>query len=300
MPLRVHFNLVKADGQATSATFQAHLEAAVKAAPEDARAGYAPGEDRPLPRHKVCAAWLHCLRATLGEIAQGTTGLFPGQKPVSYSIVGKWRTEPAFRALIEKAQAEMVEALVSAYERGWDHASYAQKDDEAFEGFRAELRIFSEQIREQVILRAEQAAERAEKGAKKEEAALLADTKTRRSQGEHIDNESLNQRFEILATAKHRRGLEYVQLHDDFIKDRGGEDLKRLRRAAREAFPTERLLTTLVESSKGLFNEAKARGDWYTAERAFNYLHEYTVQNLAKLQAKQAPKKGTKGRKPKS
>jgi hypothetical protein len=83
--------------------------------------------ERPMSRQKIAAAYFHCLKLSLAEIAKGATGVtrrmrtrLSGEerpfKSVSYGMLGEWRSELEFNALVERAKAEMIGALKGAYD----------------------------------------------------------------------------------------------------------------------------------------------------------------------------------------
>jgi len=123
--------------QPTSPLFQRRLEAAVRAVPENPREGHAPPEKRPMPRNKVAAAFLHCLRLSGPDIAK-VAGKITG-KAVGYGLLRVWLTEEPFRALVAVARMQILEDLKKAY-------SNCSQDREAFNGLRRELLVFSEVI----------------------------------------------------------------------------------------------------------------------------------------------------------
>jgi hypothetical protein len=119
-------NLIKpGKGQATSPLFQKRLQSALLATPEDPRAGHGPSDKRPMPRAKVAAAWLSCLRLSGAEIARTAEALVGS--PVIYGSFRNWRTEAEFEALESEAAIQLVDDFVAAYKKCWRdrHACYA-------------------------------------------------------------------------------------------------------------------------------------------------------------------------------
>ncbi len=248
--------------------FQEKLDAALRAVPENPRLGHAPAEPRPMPRQKVAAAWLHCLRMSapqkkLARVAGDLTGT-----SVSCSLLRKWRTESAFQALIASAQAEIIEALTNVYESGWDHNSW--DDEEAFVRFRAELRIFSDWVRVQVGIHAKQMAERAENAVRDACKLPPAEVPTN---------------IEALSIGANRRAHEWTVLVTDFYKDQGGPEWERFRRQLREQVP----LTRLVDKFKEIFAAAEKEQNWRWAHDAFTPVAAlataYAQQRDAQIQA---------------
>ena len=109
--------------------FHRWLMTALESTPADSGAASATSQDRPMPRPKVAAAYFHCLKLSLVEIARGASSILHNcdaemerrgeehpHNSVSYGQLEEWRTELEFHARVERAKAEMIGALKGAYD----------------------------------------------------------------------------------------------------------------------------------------------------------------------------------------
>ena len=225
--------------------FQQWLMAALEATPEDPRAERASSRIRSMPRQKVAAAYFHCLKLSLSEIARGAgrvvcrVGMKPrgGKRPcksLSYGLLGQWRTELEFNALVERAKAEMIGALKGAYD--------SIQVPEEFEHFAKELMDYQLDIIFALVRYAEAVAE---------------------SSGEWL------------------RQLWADVLFQRWARACGGRLGKLSHPWAREVFP----LLELVEGAGVQFAKAEENRDWQLAREAFDSIEVLAKLHAARADA---------------
>jgi hypothetical protein len=226
--------------------FRQRLMAALEGAPKVSGAGFSPAQGRPMSRQKIAAAYLHCLKLSLKEIAKGASGVIcsmgtrpPGEKrplkSASYGMLGGWRSELEFNALVERAKAEMIGALKGAYD--------SIEDAEEFGYFVNELMGYQLDIIFALVKYAETVAE------------------STRERLAHIRADLL-----FLRWARACGGVLGRQSH----------------LWARELSP----LLELVEVASVQFAKAEAHGDWQLAREAFDSVEVLAKLHAAQVDAR--------------